>query len=104
MRVWTASSPTTPPRCASCCCGADNGPPRRTPTTTKPGEVNLRMSTAPPSDRADNTPSPDPAQRRREQRGWYVYDWANQVFITSVVTVLIGPYLSGLACEAAGTP
>lgn len=62
------------------------------------------MPTAPPPDRADNSPSPDPAQRRREQRGWYVYDWANQVFITSVVTVLIGPYLSGLACEAAGAP
>lgn len=54
----------------------------------------------------DNSPSPDPAQRRREQRGWYLYDWANQVFWTSVVTVFIGPYLSGLAeasAEAAGT-
>ncbi|WP_017586707.1 MFS transporter [Nocardiopsis ganjiahuensis] len=47
-------------------------------------------------------PSPDPAQRKREQRGWYTYDWANSVFITSVVTVLIGPYLSDLACNAAG--
>lgn len=53
---------------------------------------------------SDNSPAADPAQRRREQRGWYVYDWANQVFITSVVTVLIGPYLSGLACTAAGAP
>ncbi|TQN31587.1 UMF1 family MFS transporter [Haloactinospora alba] len=43
-------------------------------------------------------------ERRREQRGWYLYDWANQVFITSVVTVLIGPYLSGLACSSAGAP
>ncbi|MBE2997497.1 MFS transporter [Nocardiopsis sp. HNM0947] len=60
------------------------------------------MSSAPPDGEVGNTPSPDPAQRRREQRGWYVYDWANQVFITSVVTVLIGPYLSGLACDAAG--
>ncbi|WP_159943265.1 MULTISPECIES: MFS transporter [unclassified Nocardiopsis] len=48
------------------------------------------------------TPSTDPRQRRREQRGWYVYDWANSVFITSVVTVLIGPYLSNLACASAG--
>ncbi|WP_150239711.1 MFS transporter [Nocardiopsis quinghaiensis] len=47
-------------------------------------------------------PSTDPDQRRREQRGWYVYDWANSVFITSVVTVLIGPYLSNLACVSAG--
>ncbi|OOC53729.1 MULTISPECIES: MFS transporter [Nocardiopsis] len=48
------------------------------------------------------SPSTDPDQRRREQRGWYVYDWANSVFITSVVTVLIGPYLSNLACVSAG--
>lgn len=51
-----------------------------------------------------NAPSPDPGQRRREQRGWYVYDWANSVFMTSVVTVLIGPYLSNLACVSAGAP
>ena len=60
------------------------------------------MATTPTSPTEGNTPSPDPRQRRREQRGWYIYDWANQVFITSVVTVLIGPYLSGLACDAAG--
>ncbi|MEE2047389.1 MFS transporter, partial [Nocardiopsis tropica] len=53
---------------------------------------------------ADNAPSSDPVQRRREQRGWYLYDWANSVFITSVVTVLIGPYLSNLACVSAGAP
>ncbi|MDT0330149.1 MFS transporter [Nocardiopsis lambiniae] len=51
---------------------------------------------------AHSGPSPDPTQRRREQRGWYLYDWANSVFITSVVTVLIGPYLSGLACSSVG--
>ncbi|MFE1166646.1 MFS transporter [Nocardiopsis sp. NPDC058789] len=60
------------------------------------------MSTTPSPPAADNSPASDPAQRRREQRGWYTYDWANQVFITSVVTVLIGPYLSGLACSEAG--
>src|SRR5699024_4453000 len=60
------------------------------------------MSTTPTSSTGGNAPSSDPRQRRREQRGWYTYDWANQVFITSVVTVLIGPYLSGLACDAAG--
>ncbi|MBB6119850.1 MFS transporter [Nocardiopsis algeriensis] len=53
---------------------------------------------------AGGAPSADPAERRREQRGWYVYDWANSVFMTSVVTVLIGPYLSGLACASAGAP
>jgi UMF1 family MFS transporter len=60
------------------------------------------MSTTPSPPAADNSPSSDPRQRRREQRGWYTYDWANQVFITSVVTVLIGPYLSGMACAEAG--
>lgn len=60
------------------------------------------MSTPPSPTTADNSPSCDPKQRRREQRGWYIYDWANQVFITSVVTVLIGPYISGLACAEAG--
>ncbi|PRX92320.1 MFS transporter [Allonocardiopsis opalescens] len=51
-------------------------------------------------------PEPDPAQRRKEQRGWYVYDWANSVFFTSVITVFIGPYLNALAqtaAEQAGT-
>ena len=47
-------------------------------------------------------PSPDPARRRREQRGWYLYDWANSVFTTSVLTVFIGPYLSNLACSSVG--
>lgn len=61
------------------------------------------MSTPPEADAA-GTPSPDPAQRRREQRGWYLYDWANSVFTTSVVTVLIGPYIGNLACASAGAP
>ncbi len=30
------------------------------------------------------------AERRREQRGWYFYDWANSVFSTSVLTVYWG--------------
>ncbi|MEU0491263.1 MFS transporter [Nocardiopsis sp. NPDC006139] len=60
------------------------------------------MTDPAPEATAHSEPSPDPAQRRREQRGWYLYDWANSVFITSVVTVLIGPYLSGLACSSVG--
>ena len=44
------------------------------------------------------------AARRREQRGWYWYDWANSVFATSVVTVFLGPYLSDVAEKAAGGP
>jgi len=36
-----------------------------------------------------------------EQRGWYVYDWANSAFQTSVVTVFAGPYLTAIAAAAA---
>ena len=46
----------------------------------------------------------DAAARRREQRGWYWYDWANSVFVTSVVTVFLGPYLTDVAETAAGGP
>src|SRR5215471_10984425 len=38
---------------------------------------------------------------RREQWGWYVYDWANSAFYTTVVTVFLGPYLTGIAKAAA---
>ena len=39
--------------------------------------------------------------RRREQRGWYFYDWANSAFSTTVVTVFLGPYLTSVARAAA---
>ncbi|MEV7383837.1 MFS transporter [Streptomyces lydicus] len=41
------------------------------------------------------------AARRREQRGWYWYDWANSVYSTSVLTVFLGPYLTSVAKAAA---
>jgi UMF1 family MFS transporter len=41
------------------------------------------------------------AGRRREQRGWYFYDWACSVYSTSVLTVFLGPYLTSVAEEAA---
>ncbi|MFE0499086.1 MFS transporter [Streptomyces albidoflavus] len=41
------------------------------------------------------------AARRREQRGWYVYDWACSVYSTSVLTVFLGPYLTSVAKTAA---
>jgi len=44
------------------------------------------------------------ADRRREQAGWYVYDWASSVFSTTVVTVFLGPYLTRVAEHAAGGP
>ncbi|MDJ1131350.1 MFS transporter [Streptomyces iconiensis] len=40
-------------------------------------------------------------ERRREQRGWYFYDWANSVFSTSVLTVFLGPYLTQVTKAAA---
>ncbi|GAB3292883.1 MFS transporter [Parasphingorhabdus pacifica] len=39
--------------------------------------------------------------RRREHRGWCWYDWANSVFPTSVTTVFLSLYLTGVATEAA---
>ncbi|WP_217239557.1 MFS transporter [Streptomyces sp. AC555_RSS877] len=40
------------------------------------------------------------AERRREQRGWYFYDWACSVYSTSVLTVFLGPYLTSVAKSA----
>ncbi|MBI3680874.1 MAG: MFS transporter [Acidobacteria bacterium] len=42
-----------------------------------------------------------PDYSRREQRGWYFYDWANSAFYTTVVTLFFGPYLTSLAKNAA---
>ncbi|QYC41429.1 Vacuole effluxer Atg22 like protein [Nonomuraea coxensis DSM 45129] len=42
-----------------------------------------------------------PAARRREQRGWYFYDWANSAFYTTVISVFLGPYLIPVARTAA---
>jgi MFS transporter, UMF1 family len=38
---------------------------------------------------------------RREQIGWYFYDWGNSAFSTTVVTVFLGPYLTSVAQAAA---
>ncbi|GAB3143581.1 MFS transporter [Microbispora hainanensis] len=43
-----------------------------------------------------------PGARRREQRGWYWYDWADSAFQTTVLTVFLGPYLTTIATAAAG--
>jgi UMF1 family MFS transporter len=37
----------------------------------------------------------------KEQRAWYWYDWANSAYITTTATVIIGPYLTSLANNAA---
>ncbi len=54
------------------------------------------------------TSYPNAAERRREQRAWYFYDWANSAYVTTVLTVLFSPYLASVAetaaCGAPGTP
>jgi UMF1 family MFS transporter len=40
-------------------------------------------------------------RRRRQQRAWYVYDWANSAYVTTTATVLLGPYLTVVAKRAA---
>lgn len=37
---------------------------------------------------------------RRFRAGWYLYDWANSAFSTSIVTVFFGPYLTATALAA----
>jgi MFS transporter, UMF1 family len=49
-------------------------------------------------DRGSEIPMAD----RREIFGWLMYDWANSAFYTTVVTVLLGPYLTALAQSAVG--
>lgn len=38
---------------------------------------------------------------RREQVGWYFYDWSNSAFSTTVVSVFLGPYLTAITEAAA---
>ncbi len=42
-----------------------------------------------------------PLQRRKEQRSWYWYDWANSAYVTTIATVLFAPYLTSVAEQAA---
>lgn len=44
-------------------------------------------------DEQRNQPKNDP----KEIWGWLAYDWANSVFLTTVITALVGPYLTRLA-------
>ncbi|MFF8291953.1 MFS transporter [Streptomyces sp. NPDC016309] len=57
------------------------------------------MSDAATNDRAAGETGP--SDRRREQRGWYFYDFACSVYSTSVLTVFVGPYLTSIARAAA---
>ncbi|AEV85230.1 MFS transporter [Actinoplanes sp. SE50] len=47
------------------------------------------------------TPTPAPAGKR-ERTGWYLYDWANSAFSTTVITVFLGPFLTKVTERAAG--
>jgi UMF1 family MFS transporter len=37
----------------------------------------------------------------REQRGWYMFDWAVSAYSTTVIAVFLGPYLTSIANAAA---
>ena len=45
-------------------------------------------------------PTPD-VSSKKERAGWYMYDWANSAFATTVVTAFLGPYLTGIANNGA---
>lgn len=51
---------------------------------------------APPADLAATDD-----ERRREQRSWYWYDWANSAYVTTTLTVLFSPFLTVVAKRAA---
>ncbi|WP_405994618.1 MFS transporter [Streptomyces sp. NBC_00986] len=53
------------------------------------------------TDTLRSQPADEADERRREQRGWYFYDWACSVYSTSVLTVFLGPYLTSVAKSAA---
>ncbi|MEV4346696.1 MFS transporter [Actinoplanes sp. NPDC049596] len=53
---------------------------------------------------ATGTELPVPTAGRRERRGWYIYDWANSAFQTTVITVFLGPFLTTVTEIAAGCP
>ena len=38
---------------------------------------------------------------KKVRRAWYIYDWANSAFSTTVVTVFLGPYLTSIADASA---
>ncbi len=46
-------------------------------------------------------PAREAATQRRALRGWLLYDVANSAFVTTVVTALGGPFLTGLATATA---
>ncbi len=51
---------------------------------------------------ADLGPLRDQAERQREQKAWYWYDWANSAYYTTVLSVLFAPFMITVAGRAAG--
>lgn len=45
--------------------------------------------------------TPAATSNRGEQRAWYFYDWANSAFYTTGVALLLGPWISAVAKNAA---
>src|SRR5690606_1427597 len=80
--------------------GPDRHSPRR-PHRPRPVGGVRRVATA-------TVTYPEASERRRQQRAWYFYDWANSAYVTTVLTVLFSPYLASVAetaaCGAPGTP
>nr|BFE79949.1 hypothetical protein GCM10020093_025500 [Planobispora longispora] len=82
----------------------DREAPQRTGVevpASRPPAAPLRTRTA--HDRLPGRRRRKPQARRREQFGWYWYDWANSAFPTTVLTVFLGPYLTTIAEKAAGS-
>ena len=61
------------------------------------GRDDVRVDIAEPG--LPTIPLPDDV--RREQRAWYVYDWANSAYFTTTASVLFGPFLTVVAKRAA---
>lgn len=57
---------------------------------------------SPPRAVAGEGPQAGHVSSPREAWGWAMYDWANSAFVTTVATVLMGPYLTALAQGVAG--
>jgi UMF1 family MFS transporter len=51
---------------------------------------------------ADLRPLREQAERQREQKAWYWYDWANSAYYTTVLSVLFSPFMITVAGRAAG--
>ncbi|MCY4411685.1 MAG: MFS transporter [Caldilineaceae bacterium] len=60
------------------------------------------MPTVSPTNPKQTSARATKQDNRREQVGWYFYDWANSAFSVTVGSVFLGPYVSNLTVQAAG--